>query len=127
MATSSKDLETLWKRYAEEGSKQGISVLRYFESNGIPYHVFEKWYKKKFRQPDIVECSVSSELEAIPTPQAGNIGSVAIRPTDPQPLKELTVSYITLCLSNGLKLEHHKLSYEDLLALIQKIKPLCLA
>ena len=44
MTISSKDIEILWKRYSEEGSKRGISVTQYFESNGVPYHVFEKWY-----------------------------------------------------------------------------------
>ena len=44
MAISSKDIEILWKRYSEEGSERGISVTQYFESNGVPYHVFEKWY-----------------------------------------------------------------------------------
>ncbi len=44
MAVSSKDIETLWKRYQEEGCKRGISVTLFFESNGVPYHVFEKWY-----------------------------------------------------------------------------------
>lgn len=47
MATSSKDIETLWNRYSNEVNKQGISVAQFFESNGIPYHVFEKWYKKR--------------------------------------------------------------------------------
>lgn len=126
MATSSKDIETLWKRYAEDASKKGISVQRFFESNGIPYHVFEKWYKKRFQQPDIVECSVSSSPETTPALPAEN-GLESTRQDSQLQPKELTVSYITLCLSNGLKIEHRKLSYEDLQNLIQKIKPLCLA
>lgn len=44
MAVSSKDLETLWQRYKVEAVPAGISVNQFFESNGIPYHVFEKWY-----------------------------------------------------------------------------------
>ncbi len=44
MAVSSKDIETLWKRYSEEGANQKISVVQFFESNGVPYHAFEKWY-----------------------------------------------------------------------------------
>ena len=49
MAISSKDIETLWGRYQSEGVSKGVSVSQYFEANGIPYHVFEKWYKKRFR------------------------------------------------------------------------------
>lgn len=46
MAVSSKDIEILWRRYSDEGVKRGISVAQFFESNGVPYHTFEKWYKK---------------------------------------------------------------------------------
>ena len=35
MATSSKDIETLWQRYSEEGSKKGISVRDFFEKKRI--------------------------------------------------------------------------------------------
>jgi len=66
MAISSKDIEILWKRNSEEGSKRGISVTQYFESNGVPYHVFEKWYKKKFTQPAVVNCVVSGSPDALP-------------------------------------------------------------
>ena len=37
MAISSKDIETLWNQYSEEGCKNGTSVAQYFESNGVPY------------------------------------------------------------------------------------------
>ena len=39
MAINSKDIEALWKRYSDEGVKKGISVVQFFESNGVPYHV----------------------------------------------------------------------------------------
>jgi hypothetical protein len=39
MAVNSKDIETLWKQYSEEGVNKGISVAQFFESNGVPYHV----------------------------------------------------------------------------------------
>ena len=59
MAISSKDLERLWQRYKAEVVPAGISVNQFFESNGVPYHVFEKWYKKKFQAPNVVECVVA--------------------------------------------------------------------
>ena len=58
MAISSKDLESLWQRYKVEAVPAGISVNQFFESNGVPYHVFEKWYKK-FQAPNVVECVVA--------------------------------------------------------------------
>ena len=51
MAISSKDLESLWQRYKVEAVPAGISVNQFFESNGVPDHVFEKWYKKKYQAP----------------------------------------------------------------------------
>lgn len=48
MAVKSRDIETLWKQYSEAGVTKGLSVAQYFESNGIPYHTFEKWYKKRY-------------------------------------------------------------------------------
>ena len=36
MATSSKDIEILWKRYSDEGVKKGISVTQFFESMVFP-------------------------------------------------------------------------------------------
>ena len=56
MAVNSKDIETLWKQYSEEGVNKGISVAQFFESNGVPYHTFEKWYKKKYSREGIVDC-----------------------------------------------------------------------
>ena len=32
MAVSSKDIETLWKKYSEEGVKKGISVTQFVSS-----------------------------------------------------------------------------------------------
>lgn len=54
MAISSKDLESLWQRYKAEVVPAGIPINQFFESNGVPYHVFEKWYKKKFQAPNVV-------------------------------------------------------------------------
>lgn len=56
--TEQLHIETLWGRYQSEGVSKGVSISQYFEANGIPFHVFEKWYKKRFRQPDVVDCVV---------------------------------------------------------------------
>lgn len=120
MATSSKDIETLWNRYSSEVNKQGISVAQYFESNGIPYHVFEKWYKKRMQPSSVVDCVVSG------TPD--NIQSTAAVQTVTQEAKSsLTVSYINIGLSNGMKIEHHRISYDEMLIFVQKLQQLCLA
>jgi hypothetical protein len=117
MAIGSKDIETLWKKYSEGANKQGISVAQFFESNGVPYHAFEKWYKKNFTQPSVVDCVVAGSPEAV----------VDNQETAREPKKrELCISYVNIGLSNGMKIEHHKLSYDDLVCFIQKLQPLCL-
>ncbi len=64
MAVNSKDIETLWKQYSEEGVNKGLSVAQFFEANGVPYHTFEKWYKKKFSKNGIVDCVVAGLPDA---------------------------------------------------------------
>lgn len=59
MAINSKDIENLWKQYSEDAVNKGISVAQFFESNGIPYHSFEKWYKKNYSKTGIEDCLVS--------------------------------------------------------------------
>ena len=73
MAISSKDIETLWKRYSSEAVNRGVSVAQFFESNGIPYHVFEKWYKKKFTQSAVVNCVVKETQDVASQPSKDNI------------------------------------------------------
>ena len=119
MAVSSKEIETLWKRYSDEGSKKGISVAEFFESNGIPYHTFEKWYKRKFQQPNIVECTIVGSSPPETKQQASMEGTANEIPKSP------AVSYVCINLSNGVKIEHRKMSYPELLCFISKLEGLC--
>ena len=76
MAISSKVLESLWQRYKEVAVPAGISVHQFFESKGFPYHVFEKWCKKKFQAPNVVECVVvgaPDSTSAVPTPSKNGL------------------------------------------------------
>ena len=127
MAVSSKDLETLWQRYTVEAVPAGISVNQFFESNGIPYHVFEKWYKKKFQAPNVVDCVVQGAPEVNKIPSSKQKQESAVPLASVQPNDEIVVKYINLGLSNGMKIEHHNLSYASLQSFIQKLQGLCLA
>ena len=126
MAISSKDIETLWKRYSSEASKRGVSVAQFFESNGVPYHVFEKWYKKKFTQPAVVNCVVKDTLDAAPQPSTGNKVEDTDATTGADDHEEKNISYVYVGFNDGMKIEHHKLSYNELVGFIKKIQPLCL-
>ena len=124
MAVNAKDLETLWQRYKTEALPAGISVNQFFESNGVPYHVFEKWYKKNFQTPNVVECVVQGS----PAPSTPVQQTERPAPTESlKPSNEVMVKYINIGLSDGLRIEHHNLSYSSFLLFIEKLKTLCLA
>ena len=126
MAISSKDIETLWGRYQTEGVNKGVSVSQYFEANGVPYHVFEKWYKKRYSQPDVVECVVDGipveDQQSCPAPSSNDKPMVQghVRKDS------VTVAHVNICLCNDMRIDHHTLSYSELLSLIQKLEALCL-
>ena len=126
MAISSKDLETLWQRYTMEAVPAGISVNQFLESNGVPYHVFEKWYKKKYQSPNVVECVVKGAPESTSVIQTnakqGTPTACASSAED-----VVVIKYVNLGLSNGMKIEHHNLSYSGLQSFISKLQALCLA
>ena len=128
MAISSKDLESLWQRYKAEAVPAGISVNQFFESNGVPYHVFEKWYKKKFQVPNVVECVVAGapdSTSAVPIPSKPGNPSAGLSPAPTE--DAVVIKYVNLGLSNGMKIEHHNLSYSSLQSFISKLQALCLA
>ncbi len=104
-----------------EGVGKGISVAQYFESNGVPYHTFEKWYKKKYSQSGIVDCVVSSESDG-PLQVSGG-GKSGLSNTDKR--GDVYVSYVNIGLSNGIKVEHHRLNYGELVCFINKLQSLC--
>lgn len=43
---SSTDFKLLFEKYQEDGVKQGISIVKYCQMNGIVYSHFERWYIK---------------------------------------------------------------------------------
>ena len=126
MAVSSKDIETLWKHYTEVECKRGVSVAQYFESNGVPYRVFEKWYKKRNATPHMVDCVVKGfSSEPAETPAVDNKDQ-SVTDSDSS-TDDVNVSYVNIRLGNGIQIEHRKLSYEELVCFIKKIQPLCSA
>ena len=121
MAVNSKDIETLWKQYSEEGVNKGISVAQFFESNGVPYHTFEKWYKKKYSREGIVDCVVKGITDAT-IQVSGEDGRDDSRT---EKKKEIYISYVNIGLSNGIKIDHHRLTYGELVCFINKLQALC--
>ena len=123
MAVKSTDIETLWKQYSEEGVSKGISVAQFFESNGVPYRTFEKWYKKRFASPGIVECVLSGTPDVKSSEPADDKSGQST----PEKKSDVYISYVNIGLSNGVKIEHHRLSYVELICFINKLQSLCSA
>ena len=46
MATS-KNFQTIHKRYQEEGLPHGVSIIRFSQQNGIVYKQYERWLKNR--------------------------------------------------------------------------------
>ncbi len=121
MAINSKDIENLWKQYSEDAVNKGISVAQFFESNGIPYHSFEKWYKKKYSKAGILDCVVSGSPDGtVEVPEVEGLP-----PTYREKRKDVYISYVNIGLSNGIKIDHHRLSYGELVCFINKLQALC--
>lgn len=126
MAVSSKDIETLWQRYSDEAVKRGVSVAQFFESNGVPYRTFEKWYKKRFSQPAVVDCVVSDSADITSESPSEEKAEGPEAPRDAKK-REVYVSYVNIGFSNGMKIEHHRLDYAELVCFIKNLRPLCSA
>ena len=52
---SNTDLEKAWFLYKTEAQPRGMSINEFCQNKGIPYHEFEKWYKKTHRTVAPVE------------------------------------------------------------------------
>lgn len=122
MAVKGKDIEALWQQYCEEGVKRGISVNQFFESNGVPYNSFEKWYKMRFSNQGIIDCVVSGSPDSLHASD-----EVSLESPGKEKSREVYVSHVNIVLSNGIKVEHHRLNYGDLVCFINKLQSLCLA
>ena len=121
MAVNSKDIESLWKQYSDEGFKKGISVVQFFLFYVVPYNAFEKWYRKKFSNDGIVDCVLAgSPAGMIRVPEGAKQESSIL-----EKRSDVYVSYVNIGLSNGIKVEHHRLSYGELVCFINKLQSLC--
>ena len=96
------------------------------ENRTFTYHVFEKWYKKKFTQPAVVNCVVKETQNVHPQPSKENKEEDTDVTTGVDNHEEKNISYVYVGFNGGMKIEHHKLSYNELVSFIKKIQPLCL-
>lgn len=78
--------------------------------------------------PNVVECVVAGapdSTSAVPTPSKQGNPSAGLSPAPTE--DAVVIKYVNLGLSNGMKIEHHNLSYSGLQSFISKLQALCLA
>ena len=111
---SSTDFKVLFEKYQEHGIKQGISIVKYCQMNGVVYSHFERWYKK---------CPVEIVDESGLLDKSDG-GSASI-PSDNAPSSVVSVTHVSIVFSNGLEISNHNLSYQSLRSMIEKQEVLC--
>ena len=117
---NSTDFKLLYEKYQEDGIKQGVSIGKYCQMNGVVYSHFERWYKK-YRAGAVLPVEIV--YSDGPTDEKAN-GSSSPGP-DKDSLSVLSVTRVNIVFSNGLEVSRHNLSYRYLCEMIEKLEVLC--
>ncbi len=117
---SSTDFKLLFDKYQEDGIKQGLSIVKYCQMNGVVYSHFERWYKK-YRAGVVFPVEIVDAGGLIDKSEKGS-PSIS-RDTDCSSV--VSVTHVNIVLSNGLKVSHHNLNYQSLCGMIEKLEVLC--
>lgn len=115
---SNEDFERLFIRYKGEAYPKGESIQTFCHRNGVPYNLFEKWYKDTRHK--VVEVNVAGR----PSPAEAGKPKDAV----PQEVKEASPEVrilVDLHISNGQRLRQGNLSYGQLKRLVEKLEGLC--
>lgn len=117
---SNTDLEKAWFLYKTEAQPKGMSTNEFCQIKGIPYHEFEKWYKKTHRtvapveivgkpeQPKEAISEVTTTKESCKAKWSGK-GDLLV----------------TIKNRRGLSLSQGGLDYEGLKLLVERLEGLC--
>ena len=117
---SSTDFKVLFEKYQEHGIKQGISIVKYCQMNGVVYSHFERWYKK-CRAGIVLLVEIVDESGLLDKSDGGS----ASIPSDNAPSSVVSVTHVSIVFSNGLEISNHNLSYQSLRSMIEKQEVLC--
>ena len=114
---SSEDCEKLWFLYKLEGEPNGLSIEQFCIKQGLPYQVFNKWFRN--RKKRIVPVEIVGRDEE-PKPEVG-----AEEKKTKHPERKACVKYVKLVFGNELRIEKKNLSYQELKELVEKLEGLC--
>ena len=114
---SSEDCEKLWFLYKLEGEPKGVSVEQFCIQQGVPYQVFNKWFRNRKKRIVPVEI-VGREEDLKPEVESNDKEATA-------PKKGAHLKYIKLVFGNELRIEKKNLSYHEFKELVEKLEGLC--
>lgn len=117
---SSTDFKLFFEKYQEDGIKQGISIVKYCQMNGIVYSHFERWYKKH-RAGVVLPVEIVDESGLLDKSDGGSSSILS----DNTSSSVASVTYVSIVFSNGLEVSSHNLSYQSLRGMIDKLEVLC--
>ena len=114
---SSEDCEKLWFLYKLEGEPKGVSIEQSCIQQGVPYQVFNKWFRNRKKRIVPVEIVGRDEdLKPADKPDEKKVSA---------PPKEAHVRYVKLVFGNELRIEKKNLDYHELKELVEKLEGLC--
>ncbi len=110
---SSKDFEKCWFLYQSEGLPHNLSIEEFCLKQGVPVVEFNKWYRNTHKRihPIRVDGAPSEMKEEFSEGQ--------------KPTKESLRISVSICMSNGVFVKRKNLSYEGLLAFVEKLEGIC--
>lgn len=101
--------------YKLEGEPKGVSIEQFCIQQGVPYQVFNKWFRN--RKKRIVPVEIVGRDEE-PKPEAEEKKAEG-------PKIVSCVKYVKLVFGNELRIEKKNLSYRELKELVEKLEGLC--
>lgn len=117
MTYTSEDFERFYIRYQAEAMPRGVSIQAFCSHNGVPYNLFNKWYK------DTRHHIVSVQIDGAPSErqpaEVENLDNTTQLQT--QALKIM----VDIRMTNGLHIQQRGLSFQDLKRLVSNLEVLC--
>lgn len=94
---------------------KGVSIQAFCSHNGVPNNLFNKWYK--YTRHHIV----SVQVDGAPSERKATEVENTDKTVQPQPLKIM----VDIQMTNGLHIQQHDLSFQDLKRLVANLEVLC--
>ena len=109
---SASDYEKLWFLYKTEGEPKGISINSFCINQGVPYELFNDWFRKTHKK------IVPVQIDGAPSGEERNQEEISKK----DKRGHIMVSILT---RDGLQIRKKNLSYQELKQLVENLEGLC--